>query len=56
MNTTIPGLRILPADVDYLSTQRNTRPESSFSEMLDEAVFHVDQLQAEANEKVAAML
>lgn len=56
MNNSIPGLRILPAEIDFSSTRGATRGESSFGEILDEAVFHVDQLQSEANQEVGAML
>jgi len=56
MNPNIPGIRILPAEVDYTPATRTGAGESSFSDVLDEAVFHVDQLQAEANQKVGAML
>jgi len=57
MNNTIPGLRILPADVDFSSTARaGAGSSTSFSDLLDEAVFHVDQLQAEANQKVGLVL
>ncbi|HVZ18216.1 MAG TPA: flagellar hook-basal body complex protein FliE [Terriglobales bacterium] len=56
MSNNIPALRILPADIDSFPSQRIGRGESSFSEMLDEAVFHVDQLQADATEKVTATL
>lgn len=53
----IAGLRILPADVPYApGSDRIGTGASSFSDMLDEAVFHVDQLQAEANQKVGSML
>ncbi len=56
MNNSIPGLRILPADIDYSSVVMPKSGAGSFSEVLDEAVFHVDQLQAEANQKVEALL
>jgi flagellar hook-basal body complex protein FliE len=53
----IAGLRILPADVPYTpATRVGGGGETSFSEMLDKAVFNVDQLQAAANEKVGSML
>jgi flagellar hook-basal body complex protein FliE len=56
MNNSIPGLRILPTEIDFGAAQRMQKAGSSFSEMLDEAVFHVDQVQAEANQKIGAML
>jgi|SRR5581483_10698171 len=56
MNNSIQGLRILPADVQYTPSTRTAVGESSFSDMLDEAVFHVDQLQEKANQKVGSML
>ncbi len=52
----IAGLRILPADVQYTPPTRTGAGEGSFSDLLDEAVFHVDQLQAEANAKVGSMM
>lgn len=56
MTNSIPGLRILPAEMDYSSPPRTTSGESSFGDLLDQAVLNVDQLQAEANQKVGAML
>ena len=59
MNNTIPGMRILPAEVEYTPATRASTTgagKSSFSDMLDEAVFNVNQVQAEANDKVGGML
>ena len=56
MTNSIPGLRILPSDIDSFGSARAATGEISFSDMFDQAVFHVDQLQAEANQKVGAML
>jgi len=57
MNNSIPGLRILPAEMEYTpAATRTSAGGSSFSDVLDEAVFNVDQLQADANQKVGAML
>jgi len=57
MTNSIPGMRILPAEMDYSAPARATSGEnSSFSDMLDQAVFNVDQLQTDANQKVGAML
>ena len=56
MTNSIPGLRILPAEMDYSSPARAATGESSFSDVLDQAVLNVDQLQTEANQKVGAML
>jgi len=56
MNNSIAGLRILPADVQYTPPSRAAESESSFSDMLDEAVFNVDRLQTAANQKVGSML
>jgi len=56
MTNSIPGMRIVPADMEYSSPARTVAGESSFSDMLDEAVLNVDQLQAQANQKVGAML
>ena len=53
----LAGLRILPADVQYTpATRAGGMGETSFSDLLDEAVFNVDQVQAAANEKVGSML
>ena len=56
MTNNISALRILPVEMDSSSPARAATGESSFSDMLDQAVFNVDQLQSEANQKVGAML
>ena len=56
MNNTVSGLRILPAEIDYTSMARVRTGERSFGDVLDEAVFNVDKLQADANQRVGDML
>jgi len=56
MNNSISGLRILPADLDYTPPVKADKDSGSFSDILDDAVLHVDQLQADANQKVGVML
>ena len=56
MTNSIPGLRILPAEIEYTRIANTSSGEGKFSDILDQAVFHVDQLQQDANQKIGAML
>jgi flagellar hook-basal body complex protein FliE len=55
MNNAIPALRILPADPGTTATQFGG-DSSSFSDLLQDAVSNVNELQQDANQKVGAML
>jgi flagellar hook-basal body complex protein FliE len=56
MNTSIPALRILPADSGFAQATQGAGNGASFSDMLEDAVGNVEGLQQQANQKVGAML
>jgi flagellar hook-basal body complex protein FliE len=56
MNNAIPALRILPADPGTTAGTQFGGDGSSFSDLLQDAVSNVNELQQDANQKVGAML
>jgi flagellar hook-basal body complex protein FliE len=56
MNSAISSLRILPADADTTSLGSSTASEPGFRDILHSAIDDIQQLEGEAETKVAGVL
>jgi flagellar hook-basal body complex protein FliE len=56
MSSPISPLRILPADMQNLSSDAISEPEGSFAETLNDVMNQMGDLQADAGSKVASVL